>query len=147
MNGVTFDTKHSYRDYGLITNSVSIGMPEVKTNYVDIPGGNGSIDLTEATGGIRYGDRTIEFKFTAKDHAVKKILDFNNELHGSRVRIVIDRDKEYYYLGRCTITNVKFINANLYEISMQAKCSPFKFHTKETVHTVQVEGKRIFLHQ
>lgn len=144
MNGVMFDTKHSYRDYGLVTNSISIGMPEVKTNYVDIPGGNGSIDLTEATGGVRYGDRVIDFKFTAMDHAVERMLDFQNELHGTKTKIVIDRDREYYYLGRCNITGVNFVNAKLYEISMQAKCSPFKYHTKETIHTVQVEGSKEF---
>lgn len=144
MYGVTFGEKHSQRDYGFIMNSAVVGLPEVKTNYVDIPGGNGSIDLTEATGGVRYGDRTIEFKFTVKENAERKILDFQNELHGTKIRIVLDREREYFYMGRCSISEVKFVGEHLYEISMQAKCNPFKYHNKETVHIVQVEGKKAF---
>lgn len=144
MYGVTFGMKHSQRDFGFIMNSAVVGFPEVKTNYVDIPGGNGSIDLTEATGGVRYGDRIIDFKFTVSGSAEKKILDFQNELHGTKTKIVLDRDKEYYYLGRCLITEIKFIGEHLYEIGTQAKCNPFKYHNKETVHIVQVDGTKAF---
>ena len=38
--------------------------PDVKTNYIDIPGGNGSLDLTEAlTGYPLYSNRTGSLNF------------------------------------------------------------------------------------
>ena len=68
MTGVTFDGIHSYEEWGLKLKSVSIGLPEEKQVFVDVPGMNGQLDLTEAqNGGSVYGMRTLEFVFDAKD--------------------------------------------------------------------------------
>lgn len=47
--GVTFGNYHSYKAWGLKLKEIKIGLPEVKTSYVEVPGMNGSLDLTEAT--------------------------------------------------------------------------------------------------
>ena len=62
MDGVTFGTKHSYRDWGLLLKSRPvISPPSPKTVYVDIPGSNGVIDLTESlTGDVKFDNRTIK---------------------------------------------------------------------------------------
>ena len=66
--GVTFGTNHSYKAWGLKLKEIKIGLPEVKTSYVEVPGMNGSLDLTEATfGGVTYGMRTLEFSFDARN--------------------------------------------------------------------------------
>lgn len=58
--GVTFGNYHSYKAWGLKLKEIKIGLPEVKTSYVEVPGMNGSLDLTEATfGGVTYGMRTL----------------------------------------------------------------------------------------
>ena len=49
--GVTFNGKiHTWRDWGLIPVRIYIPMPEPKVQEIDIPGGDGSIDLTEING-------------------------------------------------------------------------------------------------
>ena len=59
-NTVTFGTKNSYTDFGLILTSKEIGLPEPKTEIVEIAGANGVIDLTEAlTDDIKYNQRQL----------------------------------------------------------------------------------------
>ena len=42
--GIKIDDKHTERDWGLRMISMVIPMPEPKTNYIDIPGADGSLD-------------------------------------------------------------------------------------------------------
>lgn len=64
INGIRFGKYHSYDDFGLILSSVHIPPAAPKTNYVDIPGADGQLDLTEALGCVRYQMREAEFVFT-----------------------------------------------------------------------------------
>ena len=61
MLGARIGEKHTYRDWNLGWVGVTIDFPEAKTYLVDLPGGNGSIDLTTTlTGGdVKYKDRNI----------------------------------------------------------------------------------------
>ncbi|WP_286080618.1 phage tail domain-containing protein [Parablautia intestinalis] len=139
MKGVFFDTKHSYKDFKLITNSISVGYPTVKTNYIDVPGRDGSLDLTEALGGIKYNDRQLEFKFTmlgTNEDAKSKIAGF---LTQGRKKIILDKDKGYYYLGRCTVNNFKN-SGTVAELSVTAVCEPYKYHIKETRYEEEFNG-------
>lgn len=141
MNGVSFGDKHTYRDFSLITNEIKVGYPEVRTNYVDIPGRDGPLDLTEAAGGVTYGSRTLEFLFTllsTNEEKKDKIVGF---LLGRKMKIVLDKDKEYYYIGRCIIES--FANEkNIARLSMKAICEPYKYHKKESMHSETVNGKK-----
>ena len=67
--GVTFADKiHTERDWGLKLLSVYIPMPTPKTQLVDIPGGDGNIDLTEINGRPAYSDRQgVELVFDLMD--------------------------------------------------------------------------------
>ena len=71
MDSVKFGDKIAFEDYGAIMNYARISPASVKENYVDIAGGDSSIDLTEAVGGVVYDDGEIEFKFTLKDSEKK----------------------------------------------------------------------------
>lgn len=139
MNGVWFDDKHSYRYYKMILSNVTVGYPTVKTRYIDIPRGDGTLDSTEAFGGVKYNDRTLTFNFTVigkwdrvKEQAV-------NELHGKKVHIILDKDAEYYYTGRCTIDEWKS-DRNLKTITVTAVCEPYKNKRNITVQTAVVAG-------
>lgn len=110
--GVTFGDKHSFRDWKLLLSErPKISPPAVKTNYIDIPGGDGHIDATEAlTGDVKYETRTIECTF-ATIQARKKwpnlysdILDY---LHGQRMKIILDEDPDFYYIGRVSVNEWK----------------------------------------
>ena len=108
MFGVTFGDKHSYRDWKLIPKSRPvISPPAPKTNYISIPEADGSLDLTEGLSGeVKFEDRTITFEFVvieARKRWSRIYSDIMNYLHGKRMKIVLDEDPKYYYLGRLQV--------------------------------------------
>lgn len=139
--GVNFGNIHSYYDLNLILSKCEIKPAEPKTNYVDIPGGDGSVDLTESHGKIVYKDRECTFTFTvapSDDLSYEdKKTQVSNALNGKRFEIVLDKDPEYYYSGRCTVDSWKQ-DRNLKQIVVSAKVAPYKRKIGETVISVDL---------
>lgn len=132
---------HSLKDWGLIFAPREISPPTPKTSYVEIEGRDGSLDLTEALGGVKYNDRefTLEFSIVNRtykelDELISKILNY---IHGSRLKITIYSDPDYYYLGRCQIDNVS-INSNPKTISIKCKTEPYKYRRFITKRTFDI---------
>ena len=46
MKGVRFGDYHSYLDFGLIPTSYTVGAAQPKTEMIDLPGSDGSLDLS-----------------------------------------------------------------------------------------------------
>ena len=67
--GVTLGGKHTYRDWGLLPKTrPTIAPPKVRTNYVDVPGLDGALDLSEAlTGRVGYQTRDFSAEFIVID--------------------------------------------------------------------------------
>lgn len=108
LYGVSFGGKHSFREYGLLPLSKPvISPPAVKTYYVEVPGADGSIDLTEAlTGYVTYGDRTGKFDYqlyAPKDEWLNVYNQIVSDLHGKAMDVVLDDDDKYYYHGRLSV--------------------------------------------
>lgn len=106
MNEITFDGK-SASEWGLKLLAVYIPMPGAKTNYLDIPGADGSLDVTEVFGSVPYSDREgATFTF---DHLggyeqwQSDISALANYLHGQKRRIILPYDDWYYYIGRLAV--------------------------------------------
>lgn len=130
MNGVRFDEKHSYDDFGLILSGREIALPEPKTVTIDVPGRDGMIDLTEAiTGEVKYKNRKLTLTFTAL-HVISRwgavVSELANYLHGKRMRIVFDDDALFYWYGRCTINQFK-TDRNLATITVNCDVDPYKY--------------------
>jgi hypothetical protein len=129
MYTVTFGTKNSYTDFGLILTSKDIGLPEPKTETVDLTGADGVIDLTEVlTDDVKYKQRKLQFTFTVIDpiNAWPSVLsEVTNYLHGKRLRVLLDWDKNYYYEGRCKVNQFK-TNKRLATIVVDAEVDPYK---------------------
>lgn len=139
MKGIKFGDVHSYTGLNLITSKINIPPAAVKTNYVDIPGGDGSVDLTEALGEVRYKTRNASFTLTVKpgdDFEVKK-KDVSNKLNGLKCKIWIDKDPGFYWIGRCEVNNYAS-NKNLHTIVVNAVLEPYKY--KNDVTTVTIGG-------
>lgn len=136
--GVLFDRLHSYHDLRLILSALDIPAAVPKTNYVDIPGGDGSIDMTQTHGDVKYKDRDCKFTFTAipvKESEWESLkTKVNNAINGKTFRITLDKDPGYYYLGRCEIDGYS-INKRLRQIVVKARVNPWKFKQNETVAT------------
>lgn len=129
MNGVTFGTKHSYDDFGLILSSKSLTLPEPQTESVSIVGRNGDLDLTSAlTDEVTFKNRTWTFTFTMLD-AINKwktvLSSFANFLHGKRMQMILDDEKNFYWYGRWKINEFS-TNKTLGTIVVKGNVEPYK---------------------
>lgn len=135
MNTVNFGTKNSYEDFGLILTSKDIGLPDPKTEEVDVIGADGVIDLTEVlTDDVKYKKRKLSFTFTVIDSmsAWSTILsNVTNYLHGKKIRILLNWDKNYYYEGRCTVNQFK-TNKRTATIVVDASVDPYKMEVNSS---------------
>jgi len=140
MKGVKFGDFHSWNDFSLILSEKTIGSPSPKTEVIDIPGGDGVLDLTEFFGEVKYDNRTLEFVFSTKVPQ-SEFLDLfsrvQNALHGQKMRIVLDEDAEWYYVGRITVSEWK-ANKAIGKLTIDCDCQPYKTKNTETVVFVEV---------
>ena len=129
MQTVTFGTKNSYDDFGLILTDKDIGFPEPKLEEVDVIGADGVIDLSEVLNDdIKYKTRKLQFTFTVlkgNKYWASTVTDVANYLHGKKLRIQMDFDPAYYYTGRCKINSFK-TSKRLCTITIDAECEPYR---------------------
>ena len=129
MQTVTFGTKNSYDDFGLILTDKNIGFPEPKLEKVDVIGADGVIDLSEVLNDdIKYKTRKLQFTFTVlkgNKYWASTVADIANYLHGKKLRIQMDFDPAYYYTGRCKINSFK-TSKRLCTITIDAECEPYR---------------------
>ena len=96
---------NTLEDWGIDLYDVEIGLPEVKTRFLELPLESGNIDLSEAvTGRPSYGPREIKLFLGKKDKFpfrwAEMITDIARAVHGKRLRIWLSFDPNYYYIGR-----------------------------------------------
>lgn len=144
MKGIWFGNIHSFDDLNLVLSKVEIPPATAKTIFVDIPGGDGSADLTEALGEVRFEDRECEFTFTVfpTDDFEKKKRQISNLLNGKRFKIKVDKDPGYYWDGRCTI-NEYASDKNIHQIVVGANVAPYKLKNSKTSVFVPFCGKNL----
>lgn len=152
--GVLFDDIHSFFDLGLVLSHVQIAPAVPKTTYIDIPGGDGSIDLTEANGEVKFYDRTHKFTFTMSPMLdlserawEEKKTEISGLLNGRACKVTLDKDPEYYWDGRCKIDSYRS-QKRLRQFVISATVRPYKLKRKETTVSFSLTstGKKIVLH-
>lgn len=104
--------KNTWDDWYLIPSSRPVfNPPGVKTQYVDIPGGNGQVDLTESlTGYPLYENRTGSFEFYVENgHKKWNVLysEIMNFLHGKSLTAYLEDEIDYVYIGRFNVNEWK----------------------------------------
>ena len=134
--GVLFDDIHSFRDLNLVLAPFVLPPAKLKTNYITVPGRDGSIDATESTGKLTYEDREFSFTFTffPEDDLTfeERQTVVSNALNGRRCKITIEKDPEYYLEGRTTV-NEHFENKKIQQIVVGVRCAPYKMKQNETI--------------
>ena len=139
MSDIRFGTKWAHADYGLIVAPYAIPMPEPQMNFVEIPGRDGALDLSEAFGTVRYTDRIIPLTLYARAPFDTSISAFAADVHGRRMNVIFDRDPTYYYDARMTIEDVER-HAGYCELSLECRAKPYKLEHFETAITVLPTG-------
>ncbi len=139
-------SKRSYTDFGIVLTEQNIGLPSPKTYSVNIEGMDGSLDLSECFGEMKYENRTLKFTF----ESIEKITDWQAKmvgiasfLHGQKMKIKTWSDPDFYYVGRCQIDEYNG-GRRLGKIVISCDCEPFKykqnittFNLTEGTNTVQ----------
>ncbi len=146
MNQINFGNYKSYDDLYLICNKKTVGSPTPKTNTISIEGGDGVLDFTEFFGDVKYNNRILNFELTSMVHPsdfpelYSRLLDL---LNGQKMKIVLDEDSDFYYIGRLTVSD-PYKEANVIDkINITADCEPYKYKINDTVVTQAVSGTSV----
>lgn len=152
--GVSFNDIHSFYDLNLILSSVTISPATPKTTYVKVPGRDGTLDLTEALGEVKFDDITIKFVFTVcpgdRMTFEERKSVVANAVNGLNCKVTLDKDPDYYYEGRCKVDSYAQ-NGNLKQITVSVTARPYKLKHRLTVasfaltatpQTVTLENER-----
>lgn len=132
----TNEDKNTWDDWHLVPSSrPAFAMPSVKTQYIDIPGGDGILDLTNAlTGRPRYGNRQGSFEFIVINGYGDWASRYSNiatYLHGRSFRATLDDDPLFFYEGRFTVNEWKS-DAHYSRIVIDYNVGPYKTSTLST---------------
>lgn len=128
----------------LILKEKEIGSPAVKVNKVDIEGADSSLDLTDFFGEPKYEDVKHRFEFSTivpQRQFLSLFSSIKNALHGKKMRIILDGDPLFYYVGRLHVSS--FTNEkNIGMVSIEADCEPYKYKMEKTVVTHTIDGTK-----
>lgn len=137
----TYDGEHSiivdnndlWTHFGLVPASRPyVVLPEVKTNIIEVPGANGSIDMTESLLGYpTYGNRSGSWNFNVAHDKIDMSWDLwfsqlASFLHGKRRQVILKDDRSYYYEGRLSISDYS-VGKNFSTVSIGYDLDPFKW--------------------
>lgn len=136
--GVTFGNYHTWADWGLFqTGPASLSIPVVQTNYVEVPGRNGLLDLSTAlTGEVIYKTRDLSIPFMSLagpedwPDLYSRIL---NAIHGQDLKIVLDEDPDYYFTGRVALDFPTYDGT--WKFNVLGVVYPYKLRQTDTVVT------------
>ena len=115
--------------YGLcILDDLTIGEAKLKENYVNIPGANGSLNLSYAPQGYAtYEDREISFTlFKGVNDANLEIIrsDLANKFHGQEVELTLPNDNEHFWKGVIQFGGISGYNSGKIPVTFRAQ--PYK---------------------
>ena len=130
-HSVTFGDKNTWDDWHLIPTSRPLfAPPEPRSRYVEIPGTDGNLNLSEIlTGYPVFNNREGSMEFAvANDYwdwtvAYSTIMNY---LHGKALKAILEDDPGFYYEGRFWVDEWKSdkyystitINYNVYPFKM-----------------------------
>jgi hypothetical protein len=124
-------TINTYDDWHLVPSSrPTIVNPQLITNYIDIPGASGSVDMSEAlTGFPIYSDREGDLEFyVLNDYGTwttrRNII--NNTLHGQRATLYLEDEPDFYYTGRLEVNDWKS-QKDFSTITLHYRLEPYKY--------------------
>ena len=142
--GIAFDDVHTFDDLNLLLSDCPDMPPaKAKTNFIEIPGADGSLDLTEVHGEVKFSDRENKYTFTMHPAEQmtweEKMQEVSNLLNGKRCKMTLDKDEDYFWNVRVTVDSYKS-DKRLHQIVISVRALPYKFKQNITSRTVQLSG-------
>lgn len=141
LKGVKFGNIHT-KDFGIYLSKVTVGTPNPKKFTVDIPGADGSLDMTDYFGSVKYESRKLTFIFTFPQRGKQLInaySEFLNAVHGKRFdSIILDDDRDFHYVGRVAVGNLA--KASLSKVTVECECDPYKYSNSRNTITLNVDS-------
>lgn len=131
--------KNAFLDWGLVpTKALTVAMPEDTTPTVTIPGAIyvPELRLTSATGGRpTFGMRSGSWEFRPRRGGLwaRRFSDVANYLNGRDVKVVLDDEKGYYYVGTVTVRTWE-IGDMVSAVSMDYRFRPYKYELTDSLH-------------
>ena len=135
-HSVIFGEKNSWDDWHMIPiNRPVIALPELKYVSVDLAGADGEIDLSEAlTAYPVYENRKGSLKFRIIDdlgnekRTLSRGSEIANYLHGKRMRMILEEDQGYFYIGRFEVEELKYKKHHEWaDITISYNLEPYKY--------------------
>ena len=114
-----------------------INFPSPKYKFLDIPGANSSLDMTNAVSGfVPFGQRTGSIKFMVENgykHWEHLSSDIANFLSGTDMAAVLEDDPDYYYTGRWHVSGWDSPNNGTWStITLDYTLDPYKLWITST---------------
>ena len=142
-NVITGSKKNTWNDFRLVAEKrPSVNPPEPKSEYIDVPGRNGSLDYSDILGGYpTYNDRTGSWDFIVVNdfyepvstheewyETYSKVMAY---IQGKKVKVILEDDLEHYYRGRLHVSDYSSGN-NYSTLTIEYHLEPFKYSIYST---------------
>lgn len=117
------------RDFGLKLLSINLGVPELRTEEIKIPGRHGKLDISEAATGYPVFDNAVHvltFDVLDRSHAnwISIIGKIRGAIHGRRLPVTIGNEG-YHYDARISVSTEK-LNKVYSKVVIELDAYPYK---------------------
>lgn len=143
FSGITFDGKHSYKDFGLTISHRNIGYPSKIKRQERVPYSNEIYDFSGIYGDQEYEERLLTYMFNnvntqGNDKFLIKATEYLNWLMkpSTKVKLTDDRLPGYYFLAEVVNAPSYEYIAILGEMTIQFTAYPFKISELEEGHDI-----------
>lgn len=141
---LTIAKYNTWYDWRLTLTSQELTPPEPKTNYIELDGAHGTLDLSEAlTGEVTYADRVYKATFWTSEGTyndrLRVLQDIVHTVHGRKVPIILPDDPDHYLMGRVLVKSRTWDQVHA-EVAIEAICDPWLYAVNETERRVEVDG-------
>lgn len=134
-HSITFGEKNTYADWHIVPEVRPAIVPATpKLIYDDLPGANGSLDLTTAlTGLVNYNDRADTLSFIVLNGYgpwYDRYSTISHYLGGKKMKMVLSDEPDYYYFGRFSVASWTS-EEHWSKIEIDYHVDPFKYSQLE----------------
>ena len=136
MKGVFFGGIHSFYDLNLILEPFTPTPAVPQTNFLQVPGRDGFLDLTEANGEVKFNSREFLIPFTIAPGDCltfdERVSMVSGALNGVSCKITFERDPAFYWMGRLSVDKYAQ-NKSIGQITVKATVKPYKLRHSPSV--------------